>query len=167
MTSARLTLGTLFAPLLLTARAAADHYLYSMLCAGAPAEGSYDGEEEGQGEFDSFVEPAGLVLSSFIEKHIMQHPMYCGGEKLRKKGRPRLFSAVVIFVLLLVPLLLLVMRGWCAQQRTLHWHYVNVALRQCFEQMCAHCSSGWQTEHEQHAFSFSFLFVVLQDDAAG
>jgi hypothetical protein len=36
------------------------------------AEGSYDGEEAGQGEFDSFVEPAGLILSSFIEKHLME-----------------------------------------------------------------------------------------------
>lgn len=52
-----------------------------LVCAAAPTEGSYDGEEEGQGEFDSFVEPAGLVLSSFIDKHIIQHPMYCGGEE--------------------------------------------------------------------------------------
>lgn len=49
------------------------------------AESSYDGEEEGQGEFDSFVEPAGLVLSSFIEQHIIKNPMYCGGEA---HGRP-------------------------------------------------------------------------------
>jgi hypothetical protein len=37
-------------------------------------EGSYDLEEEGQGEFDSFVEPAGLILSSFIRKYLILHP---------------------------------------------------------------------------------------------
>lgn len=46
----------------------------AMLCAFfCCAESSYDGEEEGQGEFESFVEPAGLILSSFIEKNLMTH----------------------------------------------------------------------------------------------
>jgi hypothetical protein len=42
--------------------------------AAADIEGSYDLEEEGQGEFDSFVEPAGLILSSFIRKYLILHP---------------------------------------------------------------------------------------------
>ena len=44
------------------------------------AEGSYDGDDDGQGEFDSFVEPSGLILSSFIEKRLTEFggEMQCG-----------------------------------------------------------------------------------------
>jgi hypothetical protein len=44
-------------------------------------EGYFDGGgEEGTGEFDSFVEPASLVLSSFIEKHLMEGTVVWPGE---------------------------------------------------------------------------------------
>jgi len=58
-------------------------------------EGSYDGEEEGQGEFDSFVEPAGLILSSFIEKNLMGHGGKTWLRALQPQGTAHLDGAVL------------------------------------------------------------------------